>query len=796
MLVSLKSIREYVSLDGLTAEEIAKSMTFAGIEVEEISYMARGEGLVIGEIIECEAHCDSSHLHVLKVDIGNEVLQIVCGAPNARVGLKVIVAKVGAKLPSLEIKKSTIRGVESSGMCCSLLELGVDPKYLTDYQKQGIEELPSEAKVGEENVLEYLLLDDVVLNISVLANRPDLLSIYNVAKEIGAIFNRKVNIPVYENNVDFESDLKVSSLTPLCKQFSIKEIRDIVIKPSPKWLSSYLMAMGIRSINNIVDIGNYVMLLTGQPLHMYDADKLKAKELIVRDDLEYEFVALDEQSYKVKPKDLLVTTLNEPVCLAGVMGAKSVSVDENSKNIIIEAASFDGASVRRTSSRLGLSSESSSRFIKGTNHFQFEEVLALATYLIKTLCEGKLESNIVTYINEEKIEKVINSSSKAINDILGCNFTVETIVNTLFRLHFNVFDVFGDSFKVKVPSFRLDVNETCDLAEEVIRLLGYGFVEPKLPTLPTRLGSYSLAQSRLVKIKDFLIDKGLYECLTYSLVSKDDVLKFNLLHHEESYSLLNPLNSDRSHFRTHILHSLLESASYNTARQNKDFALFETSFMESKTSSSNHLAIVMVGKESKWGLLENQSYDFYSLKGIVEGIFQILGIEASRYKFDRAKENNELHKGRSAQVIFQNKVIGVFGELHPNKIKEYDLGKNSVVVLELNLDELLFAKVSLQKVANPSKFPSVTRDLAFIVDKSILCSDIIKTIKITGKGIVTNASIFDVYEGEHVEKNKKSIAISITYQKMEGTLLEKEIIDIEDKIKYALTKSFKVELRG
>ena len=334
MLVSLKTVKQYVNLDGLTAEDIANGLTFAGIEVEEVSSLASGTNLVIGHILECEKHPDSDHLHILKVDLGPKygVEQIVCGAPNARVGLKVIVARVGAKLPQIEIKKGVIRGVESNGMCCSL--------YLNENQTKGIEELPDDAEVGNEDVLGYLGLDDEVLNLKVLANRPDLLSLYNVALEIGAIFFKEVKIPEFKVESNFKTELKVGSETDKCTQFSGREIRNIVIKESPKYMQESLRAMGIRSINNIVDIGNYVMLLTGQPLHMYDKDKLAKAELIARSDLDTDFVALDEKTYHIIPGDIAITTNKKPMCLGGVMGSmKRPKISISKPQVLMERAS-------------------------------------------------------------------------------------------------------------------------------------------------------------------------------------------------------------------------------------------------------------------------------------------------------------------------------------------------------------------------------------------------------------------------------------------------------------------------
>ena len=799
MLVSLKNVSQYVSLKDLTPEEIANKLTFAGVEVEEISRLASGTNLVIGEVLECVAHPNSDHLHVLQVNLGEKygTTQIVCGAPNARAGLKVIVARVGAVLPQIEIKKGVIRGEESNGMCCSLLELGVDAKYLSDYQKAGIEELPADAPVGEENVLGYLGLDDVVLNLNVLANRPDLLSIFNVAREIGAIFSRPVNLPKVASKVDFQAKLVVGSKTNRCSQFSGKEIRNIVTKPSPKWMSEYLMAMGVRSINNIVDIGNYVMLMTGQPLHMYDADKLMKAELYAQDDYDGDFVALDEKTYKVSPGDIVICSQNKPMCLGGVMGSLACAVDENTKNIYIEAASFDGASIRHTSNRLGLASESSQRFVKGTNHFQSEYVLDYAAQLINELCEAKENSNNVVYQSETNNERLVNCSISKINGRLGTEFSKDAITDVLKRLNFVLSFKDEDNFVAKVPEYRLDVTCDADLSEEVIRLLGYENVKSILPCLDTKVGALSLRQKRLKNIRSFLLEQGLDECVTYSLTSKKKQNDFNLLNKEEHYVILNPLTDEREVFRTHILGSLLECASYNVARQNKNLALFETANMISKASRSEHLAIVLVGQALNQGLLKKENYSFFHIKGLVEGIFLALGIEASRYRFERfVDEGHELHPGKAANIIFQNKKIGVCGELHPNAIEKYDLGKTSAVVLEMNLEAILEAKVSEAKMAPISRFPSVSRDLAFVLDKDIAAGEIVKAVKKVGGGFVTNCEVFDVYQGTGIADGKKSMAISVTYRKDEGTLTEKEVSEAEEKIKFELSRNFKAEIRS
>ena len=797
MLVSLKELKKYVDLENLSPEEIANGLTFAGIEVEEVTTLASGTNLVVGHVLECENHPDSDHLHVLKVDLGPKygVEQIVCGAPNARKGLKVIVARVGAKLPKVEIKASTIRGVASNGMCCSLLELGVDSKYLNEQQTAGIEELNEDAVVGNEDVLGYLGLDDSVFNLKILANRPDLLSLYNVAREVGAIFDRKVNIPTYEVKESFKTDLKVGSTSDKCTQFAGREINNIVIKESPKFMQEALRSMGVRSINNIVDIGNYVMLLTGQPLHMYDKDKLPKHELIAKSDLEGDFVALDEKTYKVNKGDMVITSDNKMMCLGGVMGSLECAVDNKTKNIYIEAASFDGATIRRTSNRLGLASESSQRFVKGTNHFQAGAVVNFASYLIKEYCNAEKISNIVEYQVEEKFDGKIRSSVTKINNRLGTKFSKEEVKSALERLYFKVEFLNDDEFVSTTPSFRLDVSCDADLSEEVIRLLGFDNVESILPNLDTKVGALTVRQKRIKILREYLISQGLDECLTYSLLSKKNAEKFNLLHNEEKYVLLNPLTDEREVFRTHVAYSLLEAASYNVSRKNNDLSLFETANMVSKSSRSEHLSIVLVGNRHVRELMQTYPYSFYDMKGLVEGIFTLFGIEPSRYKFERfASELEELHPGRSAKIVFQNNVIGVFGELHPNAYKEFEFGKTSVIVLEMNLEALLEAKVTINKMAPISKFPVVSRDLAFIIDKKVMVADIIKTIKVAGKGIVKDVFVFDVYEGANIASDKKSVAINILLGS-DHTLNDKEIVDAMDKIKFELNRKFGIELR-
>ena len=798
MRVSYRELSKYVDLSGLTPEQVASRLTFSGTEVEGLEKIASGTNLVIGHIISCVDHPDSDHLHILQVNLGEKygVKQIVCGAPNARKGLKVIVANVGAKLIGGEIKAGVIRGVESNGMCCSLSELGVEKKYLSDYQLAGIEELDDDAPIGEEDVLDYLGLDDTILDIKVLANRPDLLSIYNVALEVGALFGRDVDIPVYTDEDKEKSDYSIEIATDACSQFSLKEIRGIKNGQSPKWMQQALMAMGVRSINALVDIGNYVMLLTGQPLHMYDGDKLNSKHFIIKDDMNGKFTALDDKEYDLIAGDIVITNNGEVNCLGGVMGAKRCEATIDTTNIVIESASFKGVNVRHTSTRLGLSSESSTRFVKGTNHFQANEVLSFAAALIKKYLGG-IGYQIQEVQNEHKENKIVKTTLSAINNRLGTSFALDEVVQVLKALHFGVTNE-DEHLDIVVPLFRLDVTNSADIAEEVIRYLGYDNVKSKLPTLNQTVGKLSGHLEKVDILENFLVSHGLDECLTYTLINDKNKDEFSYLLKGDAYKILNPLSEDRQTVRKCILPSLLETVSYNFARQNKNLALFEISDVISLEDRSYSLAIALANDREIQHLLQTQKYDFYDMKGIVEEIMDMFGINEGRYILEKNDKGviKELHPGKSALIKIGRDIIGYFGELHPTYQAEKGLNKNSIVVLEMKLNALFALKVSDKKMSPISKFPSVVRDFAFIVKKKVIVKDIIKEIKMSTKGLISDVSIFDIYMGEHLAEDEKSIALKVTYTSFDMTLNDKIIREAEEKIISIMKLKFGASLRG
>lgn len=796
MKVSWNWLKQYVDLEGLSPNEVADKLTFAGVEVESVTPLASATGLTTGKIISCVPHPDSDHLHVLQVDEGkNGIHQIVCGAPNARTGLTVIVAKEGAVLPLVTIKKSTIRGVDSDGMCCALYELGVDKKYLTEYQCNGIEELPLDTPTGLDDVLSYLHLDDVVLDLDLLANRSDLNSILNVAKEVSTLFKRKLSLPTIPSfNSEKDEEFVVGSETPSCLEFFARTVHGVKVGPSPRWLSDILRSEGIRSINNVVDAGNYIMLLTGEPLNMYDEDALPKKELIVKDNYEGDFLAMDEKHYSLIKGDTLVTSGNENVCLAGIMTSSEAAVKEGTKNIVIEAAYFVGAPIRHTSLRLGLASESSSRFIKGINPEGMEEVLSLAAKLLIDIAGAKEVYKVKKYDVYPHKDNLISTSLSYINNRLGTSFTLDTVISTLKDDHMEVKKIEGENFTLKVPSYRIDMGGEADVSEEVIRILGYENVKERLPKMEEQSHGYSDEQKKKIALRNYLRHQGVNEAITYTLTDKEKAASFNYLYKGEPYVLLNPLSEDRKIVRRSLIPSLIDVVSYNYARQSRDFAFFEMSDIDDKEQAGCLLSVVGIGNENDQEGLNPSPYDYYRMKGFLTSILEILGIHENRYSFrPLVPEKNEFHPYRSAEVTVGKKVIAILGEIHP--LLQKKLGFNEKVsALEIDLAAVLSLGQGQAKAIVPPKFPSVKRDLAFIISKDADYLPIKKLIE-RQDHLIKDVSIFDEYTGEGVEEGKKSLALSIVFRSDDETLKEETVNGVMEKIIASLNKEFGAEVR-
>jgi len=795
MKVSLNWVNHYVDLHDIAPEEIAKRLTFAGIEVEGIERLAVGTNLVTAHVLDARLMEHSDHLSICQVDMGAKfgTTQIVCGAPNVKTGQKVIVARPGAILSEVTISKSTIRGHESNGMICSLLELGVDKKFLSQDSIDGIEELPIDTPIGREDVLALLGLDDTILNLKLLANRPDALAVYNIARELATLFDRpvkswQIKLPK-GNKPDFIVDVK----TDKCPQFSIRTVTGIGSGHTPSYIEHALVAMGMRPISPLVDISNYVMLLTGQPLHIYDIDRLEQKKLTIVDGTRQQFFALDDNEYQTEPSDIAIFSGQTIACLAGVMGSNKTGVTPTTKNIAIEAANFHGATIRQTAIRLNLPSESSQRFVKGINPHQAEAVLDVTIKLVGEVLGYTGYSATIAHdvINHEL--KQIPFTYEAINARLGTNFSHTQINETLGKVGIKVKN---DELIAIIPAHRIDIEGVSDLSEEVIRISGFEHIDVKLSPLTALHAGLSANQVKVDNLRRFLRMRGLDEVVSYTLLHQREIGKFRLLNQDEVYKLNNPMTDEREYVRGGLLYSLLKVANYNVARQNKNLAMFEISSIETKATRSNYLGAILVGQRYRRGRLDAKPYDFFDAKGLVESVMNNLGIEAGRYRFDPlTTREEELHPGQSATIILDNKVIGVLGTLSPLAYTEFDFKKDPVVLLELDLGYLLGVRVSGLKMSPLSKYPTVSRDLAIIVDKKIDANSLIHIIRKTSKELVRSVDIFDVYTGQHIEPEKKSIALSIELGSDKKTLTEAECGEVIEKIKVALAQSFNASFR-
>lgn len=786
MKLSKNFVKDYVDID-VDVKQLAEDMTRVGNEYDSAEKLINATKLVIGEIIECVDHPYSDHLHLCKVNIGTEILNIVCGAPNARKGLKVIVAQDGAKLPETTIKRGVIRGQESNGMLCSLEEIGVENKFLTQKDKEGIAELGEDAIPGEDPI-KYLGLDDEVIDFELTANRGDLLSILGMAYEIGAIYDKPVktvDISHKEDGEDINKTFTAEVKTDNCKKLLIKRVENLTIKESPAFIKNRLMASGIRPINNVVDISNYVMLELGQPLHFYDADRLGNKLVVRMAEDGEKLTTLDNIERTLSSDDIVIADSTHGVGLAGVMGGLETEVENDTKNIIIESAIFDSVKVRLTAKKI-LRSEASNRFEKGIDPARTTMAIERACKLLEQYADGKVITGTVEYDKTNSQEKNIEIEFKNINEVLGTIIPNEEILNVFRKLGFE-YTVNGEKVKVKVPTRRLDISIKEDLIEEVSRIYGVDNIQGKLPVVPMRKGSYDKTQR---EIRNKMIALGLNETLSYVLINDKEVKQYTL-DDFEPLKLLDPITEDRNTLRYSMIPSLYKIYEYNNARNQKDISIFEIGKGFHKKGEEygedTKLCAVMTGKYSL-GLNNTKNVDFYTIKGIAEEMLDYLGY-AGRYSFMKKEFPKEMHPGQSAYINVNGTDIGLIGKVHPSITNE------DVYVLEINLDELLQKKVGKMKYKEISKFPGIKKDLAFVVDKNVISKDIEKAIKSAGGSLLTNIEVFDVYTGINIGIDKKSIAYSLTFEDMKKTLTDDEINNIINKIIETVSKKCGAEIR-
>lgn len=775
-MISLEWVKDYIDISDQDLAELAVKITKAGINIEKV-ISNHIDNLVIGEVLECVEHPDSDHLHVCQVNVGSgELQQIVCGAPNVRKGLKVIVSLPGAVLPGdFVIKKSKIRGVESNGMLCALSELGLEEDTPENYAK-GIHELDSDAPVGKDPLV-YMGLDDTLYELDIHKHRNnDCYYHIGFAYEIAAILNRKVTLPDDSYtmiNDDINNHFKLSVDTKKCPYYLAKMVTDVKISESPEFIKRRLTAAGMRPINNLVDISNYVMLEYGQPLHFFDKDKL-GNEVLVRDATsQEEVVTLDGKNRVLKSSDIVITDGVKPVCIAGVMGGENTEVDEDTKTILIESAIFDATSIRYTAANLDLRSEASIRYGKGLSYEYTEKAINRACHLLQKYAGASILTGVVRHDEIDKTPKIVEFIPEDVDKLLGITISEADMEVELGRLDFP-YVIENGKFVVTIPNRRLDIEANVnDIAEEIGRLYGYHNLVSTLPVVPIRKGQYIGDVKYRKMLSKRLRSLGLNEVKTYTLVAPAMAEMFDY-ENKEKVILPNPMSADKSVVRTSLIASLLNVYQYNKARKVNDVLIYEISKTYDKDYvEESKICALLKGDYLTNGWSKPVKVDFYLVKGMVEDILDYMGFK-NRYTIE-ASVINDLHPGISAKILLDRVEIGVIGRVHPNVCKD------EVYVFELSMNALM-KKIKPLKFKEAPKYPGMEKDMAFVVKKNVLAGDLVATIKKAGGRLLDNISVFDVYTGENILEDEKSIAFKLQFMDPTRTLTEEEVMQVFNNI--------------
>ncbi|WP_285490088.1 phenylalanine--tRNA ligase subunit beta [Staphylococcus haemolyticus] len=792
MLISNEWLKDYVDA-GVKVEDLAERITRTGIEVDDmIDYTKDIKNLVVGYIQSKEKHPDADKLNICQVDIGEEEpVQIVCGAPNVDAGQHVIVAKVGGRLPGgIKIKRAKLRGERSEGMICSLQEIGISSNVVPKAYENGIFVFPTEVEPGTD-ALTALYLNDQVMEFDLTPNRADALSMVGTAYEVAALYQTEMTKPTTKSNEISESarnELSVTINNPeKVPYYSARVVKNVSIEPSPIWMQARLIKAGIRPINNVVDISNYVLLEYGQPLHMFDQDHIGSKEIVVRQAKDEEtMTTLDNNERKLVDTDIVISNGQEPIALAGVMGGDFSEVTEQTTNVVIEGAIFDPVSIRHTSRRLNLRSEASSRFEKGIATEFVDEAVDRACYLLQELASGEVLKDRVSSGDLGSFVTPIDITAEKVNKTIGFNFSNDEIQAIFKQLGFET-TLKGETLTVNVPSRRKDITIKEDLIEEVARIYGYDEIPSSLPVFgEVTSGELTDRQHKTRTVKETLEGAGLNQAITYSLVSKDHAKDF-ALQERPKISLLMPMSEAHATLRQSLLPHLIEATAYNVARKNKDVRLYEVGRVFFGNGEGElpdeveYLSGILTGEYAvnAWQG-KKEEIDFFIAKGVVDRVAEKLNLEFS-YK---AGKIEGLHPGRTAIVSLEGQDIGFIGELHPQVAADNDLKRT--YVFELNYDAMMQVAVGYINYEQIPKFPGVTRDIALEVNHDVPSSELKQIIHNNGEDILQSTLVFDVYEGEHLEKGKKSVAIRLNYLDTEDTLTDERVSKIHDKILEAL----------
>ena len=805
MKVSYQWLKEYLDID-VEPHELAEKIARTSVDINDVYSLSDGlKKIVVGDVITCEPHPDSDHLHVCQVDVGeDEPIQIVCGAPNVAAGEKVIVALHGARIgDNVKIKRGKIRGVQSNGMLCALQELGFSDKIAPKDYDDGIYLLPADAKPGE-SVFPYLGMDDVIIDTDVTPNRGDMLSIYGNVNDIAAFYGLKPHfkeVAVKEEASQATSDLLSAQVTDpkLAPTYKLRVVDGVTVADSPLWLQIKLWNSGVRPVNNVVDVTNYVLLKYGQPLHSYDYDQLPGHDFGVRHaQADEKFTTLDGDEQTLKESDIVVTAAGQPVALAGTMGGQGTAVSASTKTVALEAAIFDPIMVRKQARRLDLHSESSMRFERGINPAMVETALDEAAELISELAGGQVTTGIVTASEKPAEDKQITLSLAKINHVLGTELSQDEVSDIFNRLAFPVDVVDDDQLTVTVPSRRWDIFVAADLYEEIARIYGYDNLPATLPVMTRNHGGLTPRQKFLRASRHEMEGMGLTQAISYSLTTEDKAKQFQIEPLAEPMKLDFPMSSDHVATRMSLISGLLIDVAYNVARNVNNVALYEAGRVflpkgSERPEEQEHLAGAITGQllANSWHK-QDQLVDFFQIKGIVERYLHNLGL-AGTITYRATQDRAEMHPGRTADIYVDDQLVGFVGQVHPRTAKDYKVP--ATYVFELNLEALLAA----DKVANEyhpiSKYPAITRDIALLVDRNVTNADVVAVIEKRAGAFLKKVHLFDVYSGLHLPKGKKSLAYTLTYQDDHDTLIEDQVNKAFAKVTQALEDELAAEIR-
>lgn len=799
MKVSIEWLEEYSDIDVDTVK-LGDILTMAGQKVETIEQRGNDiKNVVVGKILEIKKHPDADHLVITKVDVGTEILQIVTGANNINVGDIIPIAKDGSELPGgKKIKKGSLRGIDSCGMMCSIGELGIDLNEFPNQIEDGIMILDKsfESKLGE-NIVDVLNLKEDIIDFEITPNRPDCLSVEGLGRETAVALGKDFKNPrknIDELKVEDKEELeglKVDIKAPdLCYRYIARIVKNVKIGQSPEWMVRRLKACGVRSINNIVDITNYVMLEMGQPMHAFDINSISGKHIIVRRANNGEKITtLDETERSLDENDLVIADEIKPVAIAGVMGGLNSEIESDTDTVVFESAVFYGGTVRKTSKKVGLRTESSSRFEKGLSAENALRAVNRAVELVEMLGIGEVVDGKIDRYPTKQVKREIKLEPDRINSLIGTNLSKEEMVDILNKL-----DIKVENDVAYVPYFRMDLEQMADLAEEVARFYGYDKIDGSLMKSETTIGLRTKAQKIEKKVMETLQNEGFSEIYTYGFINKKELEKCNIPDEVRKLSICisNPLNDDFKYMRPSTVPSMMNTISFNINQKNEDVFLFDISRNYKNINNVVENGEVPLEEKILTLGMYGKDCDFYILKGVIENILEQISV--NKYDIEKEVNNKTYHTGRCANIKVGIDSVATFGEVHPEVLQNYDIQKR-VYLAEINLSKLTKYARENKKYVEVPKFPAVERDIAIIVDENVEVGKIEKVITKKAKRILENAKLFDIFRNEKIGENKKSVAYSLSFRDKSKTLSDDEVNQTMENIIKELQKEFNAELR-